>query len=309
MTIGSPERSLLIRKVKISRHDADHDERRPVDHHRATDGVAAPAEALRPQRVADHDDVAARSAVLLGAERAAQRGGDAENGEETHGDGCRGDAFRFAAGVVAPRQSDARRAVRADVRVRPTELAHPRELRERRAVERDELLGMRIGERSNDDGVDDGEDGGVGADTERERADRNRRERRGAAQAAQRVAHVLQQIFHEISPMLRARLVSIVIAKLGADAVDVAESPAGRGHGRVVRQSARFVIAHSHFQMERQLVVDVGVRIGAEEAEVAAPARGHVRPPPARRGGRALRRRRSASTVPLRCANARVRRA
>ena len=43
-------------------------------------------------------------------------------------------------------------------------------------------------------GVDDAEDGGVGADAEAERQDRYRGEARVLAQRARRVAHVLRQL-------------------------------------------------------------------------------------------------------------------
>ena len=58
---------------------------------------------------------------------------------------------------------------------------------------RDELLRVVDGQRAEEKRIDDGEDGGAGADADRQRQDRRRGERRRAPQRAERVADVLPQ--------------------------------------------------------------------------------------------------------------------
>src|SRR5690348_15705074 len=67
---------------------------------------------------------------------------------------------------------------------------------------------------------------------------------------------------------------------MGAEAVrdgrGIAKPVARRALRVVARHPLPFVISNTHLQMELELVVDVGLDVRAEEAEVAAPARGHV---------------------------------
>ena len=63
--------------------------------------------------------------------------------------------------------------------------------------EGDEAVRLGHGEPLEEDGVDEGEDGGVGTDPERERGDGDPREHRAPAQAAQRVPAVLPQLAGE----------------------------------------------------------------------------------------------------------------
>ena len=55
---------------------------------------------------------------------------------------------------------------------------------------RDELLGLAVGQRLQQDGVHDAEDRGRGTGAETERGDRDRRERRRTTQLTPREAHV-----------------------------------------------------------------------------------------------------------------------
>ena len=57
-----------------------------------------------------------------------------------------------------------------------------------------QALGLWIGERADADAVDDGEDGGVGADANRQSKQHDRGEGRGASQSAPRVARVTADV-------------------------------------------------------------------------------------------------------------------
>jgi hypothetical protein len=66
----------------------------------------------------------------------------------------------------------------------------------RLVAERDQPVGVRVGQGPEQDAVDDAEDRGVGADAERDREDDDRRERRAAHDTAQSVPCVRQDRVH-----------------------------------------------------------------------------------------------------------------
>ena len=178
-------------------------------------------------------------------------------------------------GIGVAAQANAGWSIRRDVDERMVQLTHSRELGERRRRECREALGLREGKRAHDHGVDDREHGGVRADAECERQNRDDGECRRSAKIASGVAQILHEIVHHVPPALRARKSVIVLAERRAHAVVVAK-PLDRGALCVVAgESARGVVASAHLEVKAQLVVDVGVDVGSEEAEIAAPARVH----------------------------------
>ena len=86
--------------------------------------------------------------------------------------------------------------------------------------DRDDTLGIRIGERAQEHGVDDGEDGGIGADAERERRDRQQRERRLAAKGTPGVAEVLDEAIHSGLDGLASRSVGSLFPREGCSPSD-----------------------------------------------------------------------------------------
>ena len=66
--------------------------------------------------------------------------------------------------------------------------------------ELDDAVGLGIGERLEQDGVDDGEDGGVGSDAEGESGDGRDGERRSGDERAEGVAQVAEKVAHDGVP-------------------------------------------------------------------------------------------------------------
>ena len=68
------------------------------------------------------------------------------------------------------------------------------------------LIRMRIGKRAKEDGIDDREDGGIGADAEGESKNRDKSKARRLAESSQRVADVLaERLKHEVSSQATPR--------------------------------------------------------------------------------------------------------
>ncbi len=123
---------------------------------------------------------------------------DPQGGHELGGD----DGRRHAAGLVGGAYVARASAIRANLRERTIVLRELDELRcghpeliepELRKLARDENqpLRRRIRQRLQDDAVDDAEDGGIGANSQGQRQDRDRGITRALAQAAKRIREVL----------------------------------------------------------------------------------------------------------------------
>ena len=95
----------------------------------------------------------------------------------------------------------------------------------------DELLGMRVRQRIEEHGVDDGKQGSVGADAQSQGEDRDGREAGIFSQRAGSVAQVLQEFFEpEPTPLVAGDLLyQRDVAEFAADA---AKWPASRGSPR-----------------------------------------------------------------------------
>jgi hypothetical protein len=124
--------------------------------------------------------------------------------------------------------------------------------------------------------VDDREHGGIRADAQRECQDRDDGKGRRAAKIPSSIAKVLHEIVHHVPPALRARQLVIVLAERRVHAVVVAKSLDRGALCVVAGEPARRVVASAHLEVKAQLIVDVGVYVGSEESEVAAPPLVHA---------------------------------
>ena len=123
--------------------------------------------------------------------------------------------------------------------------------------EQQQILAARVGQRLQDDGIDDAEDGGVGADAEGHRDDDGEGVARLLAQAPQPIAHVLRHGFDEAR---QPRVTDVVL-----DAVDAAEELAG-GASRSVRCHALpYVLVGKHVEVEFELGIELALHGAAAE--------------------------------------------
>jgi hypothetical protein len=155
---------------------------------------------------------------------------------------------------------------------------------ERRIANGDELLGMRHREGAHDDGVNETEDCGIGADADREHARNNGRETGVAAKRPQRVDQVLPQLADEIGPRHGLHALLIERHAILPYRVDIPELPLRFCACSVGCHSARDQSLDAHFEMEREFVVHVSRDVGAFERQPEGAA--HVAPQPATRDER-----------------------
>ncbi len=150
--------------------------RTTVQQNRLPDRVRRPAEAPLPQSVAEHDDVITARRALGGRERAASERGHGERLEQVR----RRRRGTHALGFLPAGQARVHLHVRREVREarRPGSIVHdflhrqPGRVARRRCVpDHDQPIGISVGQRLEEDGLDEAEKRGVRADAERERQD------------------------------------------------------------------------------------------------------------------------------------------
>jgi hypothetical protein len=180
-----------LRKPERWRHDADDAKRAIVEEHRSPEDRRIGAEALLPEAVAEHGDVAAFRHVVIGPDRAADQRRDAHDVEEPAGD-ARGVQLRRvaaagqvhgAAGVGVGRHRGERRRplgpdrelVRADRVAIDAGLGTP-------LPDGDEPVGVRVRQRAQQHRVGDAEHRRCRADSEGHEGDDGERERGRASQ-------------------------------------------------------------------------------------------------------------------------------
>ncbi len=191
------------------RHHADHGHRRGIDRDPLADDLPVAAERALPQAVAEHDRARVARAILLAREQAAhgrlhadglQQRPDDVGGRHAHRHGSAGDR-RPALGPGADRLERLGLLAQLDVlgrRDREALVAHP--AAEELAVQADQPVRLRVGQRLQDHRVDDRKNHRVGADRDAERHDRDQRQGRILEHHPQREADVLQQGVHWIPP-------------------------------------------------------------------------------------------------------------
>jgi len=201
-----PEGGVRLGERKAVGHDADDAPGLAAQLDRLLEHVVTPAETALPHAVRQYDDEVVAGLVLGGREQAAERGPDAEHVEQV-GRRVRADQ---ALGLAPARERGSpavehgkgveRRAAVAvilDVQVRvpvlvevDSRVGHP---------DHRDPVGVRVRQRPQQHAAGHAEHGRAGADAERQRDDRHDREARAAAQDAERVADVVQQVLEAAS--------------------------------------------------------------------------------------------------------------
>ncbi len=169
---------------------------------RGADDIRIAAELALPEAVADDDNFAAVGGIFLGREGAAKHDGGVEETKVGFGDVDAVDLLRDCAGEI---KSGTAEVVGGDV-LKDTRLFSPEiefgggsagPVAIRRDVHHlDHAIGVGIGEGFEEDGVDDGEDGGVGSDAEGEGCDGGEGEGGVGDEDAEGIAEVAEEIAH-----------------------------------------------------------------------------------------------------------------
>ena len=133
------------------------------------------------------------------------------------------------------------------------------------------LAGIADGQIAKEQRIDEAEDGGVGADGERQRGDRDRGEQWRADERARGVANIADEVFQPGQPALIAALLHRLR--------DAARLQPRLSQRLVVRQAAPLQLVGEHFHMEPELLFHVGVfrRLAERAPEPPQPCanRGH----------------------------------
>ena len=192
-----PDLDAPIGKLERGRHHANHLRRTTIHRNRLPDDRRVRAEPPRPQRMTQHHDVVAAWLILVRDERAADLRGRAEQREERRGHDGAFDALGLAAageiesdGVVGRHLLEGMTSI-AIVHVLPgggRDVVEPRTLQV--APDHHESIRVAVRKRPQQHAVDDGKDGGVGTDAEREGEQHDDREPRIPAQGAEGITHV-----------------------------------------------------------------------------------------------------------------------
>lgn len=194
---GHPGLHARVGEGEALGHDADHRVGFGVQPDGPADQAGVRAEAVPPQGMAEHDDVVgARLGVGVG-EHAAAGGAGLEGGEERGRHALAGDALGFAGvgEVVAPVGEHGRIGEAADAglaveKIRDGDAGVGQAQQRVGVVNIDEALGAGPGVGLEEDGVDDGEDGGVGADAQGQRGHGHGGEAGGLEERAEGEAEV-----------------------------------------------------------------------------------------------------------------------
>ena len=190
------------RVVEPGGHHADHRvalgvELDPTVHH-----LRVAAEVPLPETEADDGHAGTAGCTLAGRERAPEQGADAEHREEGGFGLDVGSRLGLAAAadVGPPVPGEERARLERLVLRLPIHVVRPGKGVTSgcrlRLEEPDQPVGFVEGQGAEQDRIDDGEDGGVGADAERERQHGDREESGGLAHRAEEVADVLERVAH-----------------------------------------------------------------------------------------------------------------
>ncbi len=189
----------------VGGQDADDLVRPAIEGERLADRVALAAEVRLPEAVGEDDDGRSAGLVFVGHERPPHGRLDAEHREEVPRHHERLDLLGVAqagdrVGVADRHREVAEHllALAQDLVARPGEAGLVDALLGGRGVDLDEPLGLLVRQRLQEDRLDEAEDGGVGADAEGERGDRDGGEPGRLLQRADGVAKRL----HEASCLL-----------------------------------------------------------------------------------------------------------
>ena len=276
-TVRGPESDLLIEELEPLRHHADDPHRRVVDLHGAADDRGIAAEARLPEAMREDGNRRRIRTIVLRREETAVQRTHAEQREELPRHDLDVQPRRFADarerhGAAAPRREvlegaafalpvhpvgggvPAARAARLDGA--HLELRHV-------LVDHHQLVAVRIGQGPQQELIDDGEDRGVAADTEREREHDGGGEAGTLAQAARHVTHVAHQA---VEPARRSDVVTLFLQPQHA-----AEPRLGGAAGIAGIHPAALVFARELIDVEGHLAIHVAIaRVPGEDGEQAA---------------------------------------
>ena len=232
----------------------------------------------QPQAVADHRDCRRAAVVFRGQETPAERRSHAEHVEDAGAGPGAADAFGLA--VRGERESwrivrgHRREGGRASFEVEEVErrglvLAAGLEIARR---DRHEPIGIRVGQRPQQGGIDDAEDREVDADAECEYRGDGRSAR--SAEAAGGVAQVLSQL---VEQPLTASLAQVFLQRLQAP-----ELEPGLALGVGFRRAGPHQVVDAGVEMEPQLVGHAGFELapagGDTQRRAQRPEQTHVTP-------------------------------
>jgi hypothetical protein len=175
----------FIWKGELTRHDPDDRVRHAIDHHTLADHAGTSSEAVVPQAIAEDDDLGGADSIFILAKVAADLRCDAEGPKHRPRDM----AAAYVIRAVTAREVEGRSRVHADVRERavvclPTSEVgvghriHVPSASGVRLADGDEMIGVPIGEGTQQHRADAAEDGCVDSDSQRETEHRGRGERR-----------------------------------------------------------------------------------------------------------------------------------
>ena len=193
--LGHPHADAAVRERERRRHDADDFHRHAVQRHRAADDRRIAGEPPRPQAVRQDRDLRTARSVFVGGEPAAELRRDLEHAVQRPCDARHGNPLRLPApgqrhlaGLVRCDRRQRSRTFRViEIQTRRHRLEPLRSDARHAMFELQHAIGIRERQRVEHDALDNGEDGDVRGDGERQRRDCCCREhRRPPAAAAQR---------------------------------------------------------------------------------------------------------------------------
>ncbi len=172
--VGQPDVVLGHRKLELGRQNADHDVWLVVEHERPSDETRIGAEACAPGVVGEDGGLERPACIFPRRKPAADDRLHSQRGEKVGGDEAGAEAIRLAfsgeVGSLRPHQAEV--ADGAELAFPVLEIGHRHQLRAPclvHAAKHHHTIRIRIRQRPQQHRVDDGEDRGVGSDSERER--------------------------------------------------------------------------------------------------------------------------------------------
>ena len=235
-----PELRVGVGKLKAGTHDADNLVLNAVEHDRLSKNRVVTTETALPHGVTDDRDPVKAGGLFPWLQQSAHQG---RRFEHRHDLGRYPNAVQMD-GLPASAQRDSLRDVSTQIRQCPR--AGPKELeilKAHRSDRRfdaapivwlelggdpDKPIGTGIRQRAEQHGMDDAEDGGVGADAEREGADDDRGEPRRAQERARRESGVLTEV---VEPPERPRI-AMQLLRLRHSTKRASSRQAGLGVGQ-----------------------------------------------------------------------------
>jgi hypothetical protein len=205
---GSPQRARrgileVGRQDELGRHDADDLVRHAVDLNRPPDHPRVAGVPPLPEAVPENHEVRAVRHVLFGREQPSTDRRHTEHRKQVRGHRRRGEALRLSVSgeidlTLAPGSDIAQRPRLPPVTIHFA-VGHPRLIEGRPAApDHHGAVGVAPRQRPEQHGVHHAENGGIGADAERQRQHRNAGKTGVAAEGARAEAQVLQKGFHRV---------------------------------------------------------------------------------------------------------------